>query len=144
MPRDKIVRKAMSIRFTKACGLVNKNLHYNIVGSNNSARCCVQAYDADEILGFISPAPEKYRTSHIRQWSKKLQDLELDVQKASRRSAPRYITDLIGNCRSSTWQFFVWCQYLSTSRTRWRQWGFATLITLGYWYPNPVRSWFKR
>ena len=25
MPRDKIVRKAISIRFTKACGLVNKN-----------------------------------------------------------------------------------------------------------------------
>lgn len=31
MLRDKIVRKAMSIRLTKACGLVNKNLHYNIV-----------------------------------------------------------------------------------------------------------------
>ena len=31
MSRDKIVRKATSIRLTKACGLVNKNLHYNIV-----------------------------------------------------------------------------------------------------------------
>ena len=62
MPRDKIVRKAMSIRFTKACGLVNKNLHYNSDGdhsSNNSTRRGIQVYDGDGILGFISNWPHK-------------------------------------------------------------------------------------